>query len=367
MKNQPKVWLIVAAAALALSGLACGINTVKPTPTQVPPIQILPATPPPATIAPVNDMSGLVGSWLDPDTTGAVTTIVAQGGGYAVESVINPERGGNELTASNWSGGVLTWTYCVPDRACVTSETISLDGDNLNTRWTNDQGGSGNTTLTRTIPLSGNPQGNLGSYQDMIGSWLDPDTTGTVTKIFGLEGGLAVESVINPERGGNELTTQNWDGNVLTWTYCVPNGNCITSQTVSVNGDLLETTWYDDQGRSGSTTFERVAGTGQPAFSGADMSLLVGKWLDPDTTGTITTIVAQGSGYAVESVINPDRGVNELTETSWDNGVLTWTYCPGGMHCIVSSSISVDDTTLTATWAWEDGGNNGTTEFSRVP
>lgn len=100
----------------------------------------------------------------------------------------------------------------------------------------------------------------------------------------------------------------------------------------------------------------------QPPAS--DRSGLVGEWLDPDT-GTVTTIVAQGETYAVESVINPNRGVNELTQTNWSNGVLTWTYCPEGMHCIVSSTVSVDATTLVATWAWADGGYSGTTTFSR--
>ncbi len=40
---------------------------------------------------------------------------------------------------------------------------------------------------------------------------------------------------------------------------------------------------------------------------------MAGKWLDPDTSGTITTIEANGSGFAVGSVTNSDRGVNQLT------------------------------------------------------
>jgi hypothetical protein len=67
-----------------------------------------------------------------------------------------------------------------------------------------------------------------------------------------------VQSVINPSRGGNEVTKFSWANNVLTWTYCVPNGNCITSATVSVSGDNLDTVWSDDQGNSGQTTFTRA-------------------------------------------------------------------------------------------------------------
>ncbi len=94
---------------------------------------------------------------------------------------------------------------------------------------------------------------------------------------------------------------------------------------------------------------------------------MAGRWLDPDTTGTITTIEAQGDGFAVVSVMNPDRGVNELTESNWANGVLTWTYCPEGMYCIVSKTKSVTDKYLTADWSWADGGNGGTTKFERQP
>ncbi len=94
---------------------------------------------------------------------------------------------------------------------------------------------------------------------------------------------------------------------------------------------------------------------------------MAGRWLDPDTSGTITTIEARGDGFAVVSVMNPERGINELTDSSWDNGVLTWTYCPEGMHCIVSKTVSVTDKILTADWSWADGGNGGTTKFERQP
>jgi hypothetical protein len=262
MVNNKKFLLATAVLVLALSTLACGINSIAPTPTypptHVPPtLAPLPTAEP--TLAPIfNSMDGLAGAWLDPDTTGTISTIIAVGDGYAVESVVNSERGGvNELTETNWSNGVLTWTYCVQDGACVTTKTISLNGDNLDTSWSNDQENSGYTTLVRTssVPTtntSDNPN------ENMIGRWLDPDTTGTVTTIFALDGGLAVDSVINPSRGGNELTTQDWQNGVLTWTYCIPDGNCITSVTVSISGDLLTTTWTDDRGYSGTTIMQRV-------------------------------------------------------------------------------------------------------------
>jgi len=103
--------------------------------------------------------------------------------------------------------------------------------------------------LHRTAPTRG------GSH--MAGKWLDPDTTGTITTITSQNGGYAVVSVINPDRGQNELTKTSWSNGVLTWTYCISGGNCITSVTVSVNSTSLETTWSDDRGYSGTTTFQR--------------------------------------------------------------------------------------------------------------
>jgi hypothetical protein len=94
---------------------------------------------------------------------------------------------------------------------------------------------------------------------------------------------------------------------------------------------------------------------------------MAGRWLDPDTSGTITTIEAQGDGFAVISIINPSRGLDELSWSSWEDGVLSWEYCPPDMYCITSETVSVSEDTLVADWWWSDGGNGDTTYFSRVP
>lgn len=106
----------------------------------------------------------------------------------------------------------------------------------------------------------------------------------------------------------------------------------------------------------------------QPS-GGEPMPGLVGAWIDPDSSGggTVSTIVWDGSEYKVVSVINTNRGPNELTQTSWSNGVLTWEYCPQDMHCITQSTQSVNGDTLTVSWAWSDGGNSGTSDLQRQP
>jgi hypothetical protein len=94
----------------------------------------------------------MAGKWLDPDTSGTYHVIVWKNNQYVVTETRNPNRGDNEVTSSYWDGTTLTWTYCVPQGACVTTNTVSVSGNNLNTDWSNDQGLSGSTVLTRMNP-----------------------------------------------------------------------------------------------------------------------------------------------------------------------------------------------------------------------
>jgi hypothetical protein len=145
MNTRRKFWLVLLGVILGMAIIACSCSSLIPTskPTSAP----LPATNPSATNQ--EAMPGLAGRWNDPDTKGTVTTIAWENGQYVVKSVINPSRGGNEVTKSSWSNGVLTWTYCVPNGNCITSRTVSVSGDSLNTTFTDDQGNSGTTTFTR--------------------------------------------------------------------------------------------------------------------------------------------------------------------------------------------------------------------------
>ena len=137
MTIRKKFWLVLIGAVLGMVVIACSCNTLIPTPT---------ATPLPVNQEPI---PGLAGKWLDPDTSGTYHVIVWQNGQYVVTQTMNPARGGNEVTSSTWANGVLTWVYCVPNGACVTTQTVSVSGDNLETTWTNDQQLSGTTTMTR--------------------------------------------------------------------------------------------------------------------------------------------------------------------------------------------------------------------------
>lgn len=120
------------------------------------------------------------------------------------------------------------------------------------------------------------------------------------------------------------------------------------------------------------TATQRVA-TQPPAnvvpVGGEAIPGLAGAWIDPDSSGggTVSTIVWQNNEYTVVTVINTNRGPNEVTNSSWSNGVLTWEYCPEGMHCITQNTVSLNGDTLTVNWAWSDGGNSGTSDLQRQP
>jgi hypothetical protein len=176
-------------------------------------------------------------------------------GGYTIDSVIHPDRGGNEYASSSWYDPMLTWTYCIPQGACITNETISLNGDSLETNWWDDQGGAGSTKMQR---VSSPPPLGREAVPGMAGRWLDPDSTGTYHLIVWENGKYIVAATLNPETGENEVTTSTWADGVLTWTYCVSGGPCVTTETVSYSYGSLKTNWSNDQGYSGSTTMERM-------------------------------------------------------------------------------------------------------------
>jgi hypothetical protein len=256
MKTSRKFWLVLVGAVVGMVLIACSCGSLIPTPTAAP----LPtATLPPVPTGITEPSPSLAGYWLDAETND-IHTIEWQNGEYVVTSAASPD---DTLTISSqsWVGGTLTWTYDVQSTGVsVTFSTSSASSDSLYTDWSNSNGDSGTETLQRvSSPIPSKAAATQPPVQSsMAGRWNDPDTTGTVTTIIAVDGGYAVDSVINPNRGGNELTKTNWSNGVLTWTYCIPGGNCLSSVTVSVEGDSLYTTWTDDRGYSGTTTLERL-------------------------------------------------------------------------------------------------------------
>jgi len=204
----------------------------------------------------------------------------------------------------------------------------------------------------------------------MVGYWLDTDTN-DIHVIEWQTGQFVVTAVNDDQYGVYPVTSQLWDGSQLTWTYYVTDtGVSVTFTTISASGNNLYTTWSNDQGDSGDWTLIRTDSPyPQPAPVSSDQEAipgLAGQWLDPDTSGTVTTIVWENGEYVITSIMNPDRGNNELTWYTWQDGTLSWEYCPENMYCITSQLVDVSGDSMTADWWWTDGGNSGTTTYQRV-
>jgi hypothetical protein len=92
---------------------------------------------------------------------------------------------------------------------------------------------------------------------------------------------------------------------------------------------------------------------------------LAGFWQDSETL-TVHTIIWDGNQYTVISSKNPDSGSHEITDQSWNNGSLTWTYYVTANDTSVTfDTISVDGDSLYTNWN-NSRGDNGTETLVRV-
>jgi hypothetical protein len=66
-------------------------------------------------------------------------------------------------------------------------------------------------------------------------------------------------------------------------------------------------------------------------------------------------------------VINSARGANEVTKSSWSNGVLTWVYCPANFYCITQTTVLLNGNALTVAWSRTDVQSSGTSVLQRQP
>jgi hypothetical protein len=109
------------------------------------------------------------------------------------------------------------------------------------------------SSLTPTTTAPVNPMPALEGY------WQDTETN-DVHVIEWQNGQYVVTAVNDPQYGSFAVTSQSWNGSVLTWTYKVSyNDTSVTFTTVSVSGNTLNTSWSNSMGDSGTQEFERVS------------------------------------------------------------------------------------------------------------
>jgi hypothetical protein len=93
------------------------------------------------------------------------------------------------------------------------------------------------------------------------------------------------------------------------------------------------------------------------ACSGASATpaTMAGFWMD--NANNVTTIREQNGKY--EAVTNyylfSSSSQNTLVSSSYENGVLTWKYCPPAKSCITMQTVSFNGDTLDVTWINANG------------
>jgi hypothetical protein len=90
------------------------------------------------------------------------------------------------------------------------------------------------------------------------GVWYNPSTH-DLTTILWQDGTFEVVSIVDTDDGEvMNVTSSNWNGSRIRWTYYVPSTTYnVTFTMTSLAGDKLNTEWFNDHAASGTRTFQR--------------------------------------------------------------------------------------------------------------
>jgi len=93
-------------------------------------------------------------------------------------------------------------------------------------------------------------------------------------------------------------------------------------------------------------------------------STMAGFWMDDDTN--VTEIQFKNDQYVAVTTYytRASSSQNSLVSSSYENGVLSWKYCPPAKPCITMQTVSFNGDTLDVTWT-NDNGESGTMTLTR--
>ncbi len=113
------------------------------------------------------------------------------------------------------------------------------------------------------------------------------------------------------------------------------------------------------------TDFSFTTNGGNGGTSPEPIPGLAGRWEDQYEL-TVHTIEWDGTKYVVTESWNPDRGIYEILEQTWNGSALNWVYrVPDGAD-VTLETISVTGDELYLNW-WSTNGNSGQDTFLRYP
>ena len=130
MNPNKKILITILSFVLALVVIACSCSSLIP-----------------SGLTNQETMPGLAGKWqADTEDT---YDIAWQNGQYVVLSCTY-QGTSYDIVSQSWTGSSLTWSYSDTDlNVTVTLTTTSLSGDTLDVDWSESNGETGTTTLTR--------------------------------------------------------------------------------------------------------------------------------------------------------------------------------------------------------------------------
>jgi len=187
------------------------------------------------------------------------------------------------------------------------------------------------------------------------GVWRDPETHSHHTVVRKGDG-FEVVSVVDQDDGEvYKVLRSSWEDGVLKWSYFVPStGYVVNFVSVKILPNSIDCLWDnlspEGQRRNGTETLLRI---GQ-----AEAGTPEGIWKDPETQ-SLHTVVADGDGYRVVSVIDDDGEEFKVVRSSWQNGVLKWSYFVGSTGTTVHfTSTRILAKSMECDWSneWEEDG-----------
>jgi hypothetical protein len=113
------------------------------------------------------------------------------------------------------------------------------------------------STITDLFNRGGSTGGNPEAMPGLAGVWVDTQEN-TVHTIVWTGSTYNVVSSIDDTHGNCAITSQNWNGSTLTWTYYVADTDVsVTITATSVSGNSMYNNWSSTNGNSGTDVFTR--------------------------------------------------------------------------------------------------------------
>jgi hypothetical protein len=310
-----------------------------PPPPPPPPAIEPPPTPQPA---PVGNLAGFSGRWVNA-ATNSTYNIGLLGGRPALTSIVddNGEEFPVWFSVYDDDSGALYWKYKVRSSGHIVEELVrlqaggSLAGDWISTSATGEQQ-KGADSWQRA--------GEAVFEEFWRGQWAAA-STGALYHIRLANGQPTLASVIDDDGEVYTVLGSTWGGDNLRVSYKVPSTGYTVDETLRLDSiDGLSGNWT-------STSPTGTANQGTDTWRRSDAHRLDGAWVADSTQSTFTIRVEEGRPE-LASIVDDDGEVYAVRSFSWNGQVMQWKYFVPSTGYTVEETINAyaDENTLTGEW-----------------